>query len=184
MFKRYLVILTTIFCGFFSITGFCQEQKEGSERLLVLREAKQQKGGSVGVEAYLVGDILEVTVVARTYGAKPKIENTVLVGPKLGRLSAKVKRTVYASEEEEGAFLTKEAAGLFGLGEKEEVKKLEGALSRELYKFKVPTNKILPGKDYELRIVVARMQDIKEPMRFKFKLKGLAELILSKAKTE
>lgn len=180
MLKRYLVILITIFCGFFSIAGFCQEEKGDSERLMILREAEQKIGGSVAVEAYLIGDILEVRVVARTYGAKPKIENTILVGPKLGRLSPKVKRTVYASEEEEEPFLTKETAGLLGFGEKKEAKKLKGTLSRELYKFKLPTDKILPGKNYELRIVVGRMQEVKEPLRFKFKLKGLPELILNR----
>jgi len=175
MIKRYL-ILTMIFCGFLSFAGFCQEQKAG-ERLLVLREAEQQGRGSVAVEAYFVDGILEVTVEARTNGAKPIIENTVLVGPKLGRLSAKVKRTVYAREEEEGPFLTKEAGGLLGPGEKKNMKKLTGTLSRELYKFKIPNDMILPGKDYELRIAVGTMQESREEMRFEFTLKGLAELM-------
>lgn len=166
MAKRSL-ILTLIFLGFLAITGFSQEEKEKGNGLLVLREAQRQGDNSAAVEAYLAGKILEVTVSARTYGAHPVIQNTTLIGPGIDRISPNVKKSVYATVEESDFFSNK---------------KYPGTLIRELYKFNIPEERIVPGKDYELRVIVQRTEDTGEPARFSFILKGFPELILKQKK--
>lgn len=172
-------ILTAVIVVLFFASNFCWTQEEAvTERLLVLREAKQYGETNVAVQAYLVGDILEVTVSARIYAAKPEIDNVIIVGPKLGRLSPKTKKTLYATEEEEEPYLTTESKGLIGFGRKKRTKKAKGTLTKELFKFNIPRNKIIPGKRYELRIRIESMKIAGKFIRFKFELKNLPQLIL------
>jgi len=174
-----LAIISVLFCAIGS--SFAQE--DAAERILVLKKAQErQDNTAVAVEAYLLGDILEVTVTARMYGTKPKIYNTVLVGPKISRLSPQEKQTVYPkAEDKETTFLTEDVEpGLIRLGSKKRVqeKKLKGTLTKELYRFKIPTDKIMPGKRYELRIQVESMQESIERDRFTFELKDFPKLLL------
>lgn len=156
-------MLTIIFCGLLPVTVFCQGQKDESQRLLISSATEQQGYDSAGIEAYLVGRTLEVIVEARTSGGKPFIKDTFLEGPKLDRLVPKVNRTAYAGEVE-NVLLPREKFG--------------GTLSRNFYKFVIPADKILPGGDYKIIVIVEKMQEIAFPKKFSFKLEKLPELIL------
>lgn len=170
-------ILFILFGIVISSFGLSQAEPEDAEKVLVIKEAQKQDETFAAVEAYLQDNILEVTVIARMYATKPKIENVIVVGPKLGRLSPEMKQTLLATTEEDGAFETTEASGLFGFGKKKRTKEMIGALTRALYKFKIPREKIVSGKRYELRIRVESMQGTAAFARFKFYLKDLPELI-------
>lgn len=154
---------------------FAQGAEEG---ILILREAKQYGKTNVSAQAYLKDDILEVRVGARVYGDKPKIDNVLVVGPKLGRLSAKAKTTIYASEEAEAEIAVSESRGVLGFGARSEVRKKKGVLVREQYKFKIPKEKMVSGKRYELRIKIDSPKIDSKSIRFKFLLKDLARHIL------
>lgn len=156
---------------------FAQEDKPESG-VFVIRKAQELQETIVGVEAYLNNDILEVSVSARMHGAKPKIFNAVIMGPKLGRLSPDVRKMIFATGEEEEPFFTEELEGKFlRTSKKKESKKAAGTLTKEAMKFKIPKEKILPGKKYKLWIKVESMQNIKPIQTFKFELDNLAELI-------
>jgi hypothetical protein len=150
------------------------------ERKLVLRQAQESGNTTVAVEAYLAGDILEATVYARMYGAKPRIFNIILAGPKLGRLSPRSKETIYpkAEEEEEVSFPTTDLVGTIRFSKRTQEKAASGTLTRELSKFKVPAQKILPNKRYELRILVESMQNPGKTESFFFPLKDFDKLFL------
>jgi hypothetical protein len=155
----------------------CQEQAVDTERILIIREAEEDVDNSCAVVAYLEKDVLEVKVIARIYSAKPRIENIILVGPRLGRLSPKVKQTLLASEVEDEEFLTKPSRGILFWGKGKKMKKLStvGAVTRELYKFVIPKKRIVAGQRYELRITLNKMQRSETPIKFKFLLEGFPE---------
>lgn len=161
---------------FISGLTYCFAQEEG--KILILREAKQYGKANVSVLAYLKDDILEVTVGARVYADKPKIDNVIVVGPKLGRLSSEAKSTLYATEEDEDEIEVSESRGLLGFGARSKAKKKKGVLVKEQYKFKIPKEKIVAGKRYELRIKIDSPKIDSRSLRFKFELENLAELIL------
>jgi len=158
--------------------SFAQEE-EGIERILVLREAKQHKKTTVAVEAYLVGDVLEVTTMARMQmrTTKLRIYNILVVGPKLGRICPKTREILTATAEEEAPFSTTKLGGLIRYSEKTKEKKAKGTLTKELAKFKIPADKIIPGKRYQLWVDVQSVQKKGRPVRFKFDLENLAQLI-------
>jgi len=158
--------------------SFAQEE-EGAERILVLREAKQHKKTTVAVEAYLISDMLEVTVMVRMYAGKPSIFNVILVGPKLGRISPKTSETVTATVEDEAPFPTTKRGGFISFGKKTETKEAKGTLTKELFRFRIPTDKIVPGKRYQIWVKVqSRKGKEKGKIRgFKFDLESLAQLI-------
>jgi len=172
--KKLMIVLVCIFALYLAVSY----AGEAGKRKLILRQAQEVGKTSVAVEAYLAGDVLEVTAYARMYGTRPKIYNLILVGPKLGRLSAQAKRTVYPKSEETEADLTfpttKMDSGIISFSKKTKDKKSEGALTRELYGFKIPVDKIVPGKRYELRILIEGMQNTGQKVSFKFEFKDLA----------
>jgi len=175
--KKIMIMLICIFALYLAASY----AEEAGESKLILRQAQEVGKTSVAVVAYLTKDVLGTTVYARMYGAKPRIYNVILVGPKLGRLSAQSKETIYPKAEETDADLTfsttKLDSGIISFSKKTKDKKSAGALTRELHKFKIPVNKILPGKRYELRILIEAMQNPGQKESFKFELKDLtAEL--------
>ncbi|MFH1355406.1 MAG: hypothetical protein ABIH19_04590 [Candidatus Omnitrophota bacterium] len=154
-----------------------EEEVMVEKRILVIREAREYKDTTVGVEAYLVGYILEVEVSARVADYKPKIDNVLVVGPKLGRLSARTKEKLFTELGEEDPYLTKRDAGLLGTKEKKREKKAKGRLTRELHVFEIPAEKIKKDKRYDLRI---RLQDGEvegQYRKFEFELKDFPELV-------
>ena len=162
-----------------SILNFSFAQEEGAERILMVREAKQHKKTTVAVEAYLVGDVLEVTAMARMqkHTTKLRIYNIMVVGPKLGRICPKTREILAARTEEEAPFSTIRLGGFTGDTKKTKEKKPKGTLTKELAKFKIPADKIIPGKRYQLWVDVQSVQKKGRPMRFKFDLENLAQLI-------
>jgi hypothetical protein len=160
---RRCFILLMIFCALLSVQGFCQGQQDEGGRLFVARDTQQHGYASAGIEAYLVGRALEVTVEARTVGGKAYIVNTFLAGPKLDRLAPLVNRFAFAGERED-VILARD--------------KFEGTLSRKFYKFVIPEGKIVPGGDYQIRVIVEKQQNTLSSEKFSFKLIKLPELFL------
>lgn len=168
--KLFLVAIVGVL---FSTSIFCYAQ----EKVLVLREAKERQKTTAAVEVYLIGDILEVTVTARMYAEKPRIFSLLLVGPKLGRLSATERETLFAdSTRGEDIFLTEEIGGFIRFDEKKKEKKLKGTLTRELHKLKIPIDKVVPGKHYQLWVKVDSLQRGGKPQNFKFDLPNFPQL--------
>ncbi|MGD9014779.1 MAG: hypothetical protein PVI33_01980 [Candidatus Omnitrophota bacterium] len=158
------------------------EQKQIDEAqgpILVLYEAKERTKSAVAVEAYLIDDIFEVTVIAKMYGTKPLIHKVLVVGPKLGRLSPHERQTVYPKAEDQEAFYkTKDIeGGIIRLKKREKEKKLkQGALTKELARFKIPTDKIVENKRYQLWVKIESMQRGGRFESFKFELKDFPKL--------
>jgi len=112
------------------------------------------------------------------YSTKPRIYNIILVGPKIGRLSPKEKQVLYPQAgEEETAFLTENTnPGLISFGKKTKEKKLKGTLTKELFRFKIPVDQIMPDRRYELRIEIESMQSAGQGKKFTFKLDKLPQV--------
>ena len=176
---KRISLLVVIMSILFSVSNssYGQEQ-EAPERILLLREGKQSMRNIVAVEAYLIDDTLEVLVEARMYAEKPKINDVILVGPKLGRLHYKTRETVYATAQEEEPYEITKQDGLIALEKRKKVKEPEGTVTKELFKLKIPTDKIKQGKRYQLWVQVeSKTRAGGVPLKFKFDLKDLPELI-------
>jgi len=156
--------------------SFAQEENS-TERIPILREAKQYRETTVAVDAYLIGNNLEVTVLARMYGTKPKIYNVIVVGPKIGRMSPQTKEILYPTVEEEGLYPMTKPDGFLGLTKKTKMEKTKGTLTKELVKFKIPSDRVISGRRYQLWVKVESLQAGGEEKEFKFELKNLAELL-------
>ncbi|MFC1658822.1 hypothetical protein ACFL1D_05510 [Candidatus Omnitrophota bacterium] len=154
--------------------------EEATERILVIEEAKERTKCAVAVEVYLIDDILEVTAIAKMYTAKPLIHKVLVVGSKLGRLSPQERQTLYPKAEDQEAFYkTKDIeGGIIRLKKREKKKKLkEGALTKELIRFKIPTDKIVKKKRYQLWVKIESLQRGGQFESFKFELKDFPELV-------
>lgn len=165
--------------GIFSFLSFSFTKVQASERKMILREAQERDRTTVAVEAYLTDDILEVTIYARMYATKPKIYTAYLHGPKLGRLGFLTKEILYPKAEEEEQdliFPTKDVqGGYISFSKRTQDKKAKGALTREMVKFRIPSQKILANKRYELRVGVESMQESGKIETFRFHLKDFAQ---------
>ena len=148
--------------------------QKGSDRTIVLREAKQRRKITVAVEAYLIDDILEVAVTVRTKmrAAKLRIFKMLLVGPQLGRISPKTAETIAVTVRDEDPFPTT-------MGTKTEMKVIKGTPTKELFRFEIPADKIVPGGNYRIWVDVQNRegQDKGRIQRFKFDLESLIQLI-------
>jgi len=150
-----------------------EQIQEVAGPILVLYEAKERTKSAVAVEGYLIDDIFEVTVIAKMYGTKPLIHKVLVVGAKLGRLSPQERQTIYPKAEDQEAFYkTKDIeGGIIRLKKREKEKKLkEGALTKELARFKIPTDKIVENKRYQLWVKIESMQRGGVFESFKFEL--------------
>lgn len=176
------MLLLTIIGILFLAPLFSYAQNEDvSERNLLIRQAKEWQDTAVAVEAYLMGNILEVTIIAKMYATRPKIYNAILLGPKLGRISPKARQTLYPkAEDEELIFLTTDEVGNIRFTKRTKEKKIKGTLTKELVQFKIPTDKIMPNKRYQLWIQVEGMQGPGRRESFKFDLKDLSKFISEK----
>ena len=161
--------------------SYAQEQ-EDAEGILVLREAKEYRKTTVAAQVYLIDDILEVTVIARMYAEKPRFYKVSIVGPKLGRLSPKTREELTSMMEEETPYPTTKKGIFISFGKKTKTKKARGTLIRELFQFKIPRDKIVPGKHYQLRVAVeSKTRGGGMPVKFKFDLQDLPEFLQSRS---
>lgn len=164
---------------FTSVSSYAQEE-DAAERVLVLRQARQHRKTSAAVEAYLIGNVLEVKVVARIHRAKPRIFSLILVGPGIGRISAKERKTLFAKAKDENlSFPTDERGGFITFSARTKDKKLKGTLTRELHKIEIPVDKIRSDKRYQLWVKVESMKlgAGGKLTTFKFNLEDFPELL-------
>lgn len=178
IFAGFIVVLTALMLIFHVCPSLSQDKNPEGKSLL-LRKAEQRKDTIVAVEAYIYGNILEMTVSARMHGSKPKIFNINIIGPKLGRLSPLARQMIFADAEEEDPFLTEDLeGGHIRFSKKIKEAKAKGTLTKELITFKIPPDKIVLGKEYKLWIKVEGMQGATTIETFKFDLEGLDKLVL------
>lgn len=163
---------------FLSLTHAFAQEENSASRALVLREAKQDGKTTAAIDAYLIGDILEVKVTAKMYATKPEIANIILVGPKIGRMSPETRKTVTSSTEEDAPYPTSKRTAFISFGDKAKDKKTRSTITRELVEFKIPTDKILPDRLYQIWVKVENSQSGGEVYGFKFDLKEFPRLIL------
>jgi hypothetical protein len=166
--------------GFITLSTLVSYAQEGAPgRVLLLREAQEFEKSTVAIEAYLTDNVLEVTIIARMPGTKPKIHNAIIVGPRLGRLSCESKEVLLATVEAEEPFPTKRKDMAFiSFSKSEETKKTKGTLTRELVVFRIPNERIIKGKKYELWVQIESLQKGGKYKTFKFDLQSLGDFLL------
>lgn len=179
MHKRHLFMLAAAGLFLFCLAASSAQEASIQEKILLLRKASQRQRTTVAVEAFLTGTVLEAKIIVSMYSAKPRIYNAVIVGPGLGRLSAQEKQVLYSTADEEDLiFPTEDMLGRhLRLTKAIKEKKIEGTLSKELHRFRLPVNKIKRGKRYELWIYVESLQSSGHPEKFDFELENLPELL-------
>jgi len=172
--KKLFMLAIISILSLVSVFSYAQN---ATERKLVLRHAQERGNNTIAVEAYLINDVLEVTVYARMYATKPKIFNAILVGPKLGRLSPRSRKTLYPQAEDvEKPFSTTDVeGGIIRFSKRTQDKIAKGTLTKELINFKIPAGKIMLNRRYELRIKVESMQNPGQPQSFVFQLKDFPQ---------
>ncbi len=173
-----MAVITIVFVLSKFPFSYAQEENSAS-RTLVLRKAKQDGKTTAAIDVYLIGDILEVKITAKMYATKPEIANIILVGPKIGRMSPKTKKTVTSSTEEEVPYPTSKRGAFISFGNKARTGKTRSAITRELVEFKIPTDKIVPDRLYQIWVRIEGSQGGGEVHGFKFDLKELPRLILN-----
>lgn len=152
-----------------------QQHQDDTGRVFVVREAKDFRTTGVAIEGYLVHDIFEVKVEARMYAERPKISTVKVVGPKLGSQSFQAKEAILAGIEEEEPFETTQQQGILRVFDKrKKTKKLKGTVTKELFKIKIPADKIVEGKRYWLWVYVESKTQGGHADTFKFELKDFS----------
>jgi hypothetical protein len=163
---------------FFSPLSFCAED-DPSDRIPVIREGQQLKTTIVTVEAWLAGQILEVTVGVHRRRERMKVNDLVLTGPGLGKIRYRSRKSLPPSveDEDEETFEVTRLDGLIKFGSRTREKVPLGRLNRVLFKLKVPVDKIVSGKKYELVVEVESEEKAKRVPKFTFELEDFAEKI-------
>lgn len=166
-----------IFFAFLFLALRAHAQEDAAEQALIIREAQEAGESYVAVEGRLVDGIFEVIVTARMANTRPKIYNVIVVGPGLGRLSCESKQALLATAAEEKPFLTKKKDKAFiNLTKEEEFKVGKGTLTRESFTFRIPRDRILKEKKYELWVQIESMLEGGRYRTFKFALENFALL--------
>lgn len=180
---KKLIILSAIVHIFLMVPCFFYGQEdESSEKVILIREAKQVRQNIVAVEAYRIGEILEVKIKARMYSERPRIKNVLIVGPRLGRLSYKRKEELTLEFEEDKPFPTTKKGGFISFGKKKKTKQPEGTLTQELFRFQFPWEKIVPKKRYQLWVdIESKTRGGDRPMKFRFDLEKIHDIIPAKS---
>ncbi len=187
--KKLIVLLLAGLIVSIAMSSYAQE--EGAmEQVQIIREAKEANKNLVAVDGYLIGeDIFELTVIARMKREKPRIHNVIVVGPGLGRLSCETKEILIATTKELDPFLTKKKdKGFINFGEDEEKSSKiisksnvsKGRLSKALYRFVIPRDKIKKDKKYKLWVQILSSQRGSKYKTYKFDLENFAQLVLSR----
>jgi len=155
-----------------------EETKEEMQgRISVIREAKIFRKKNVAVDAHLVdGDVLEIMVEARIYAQKPRINDVLVSGPKLGKEHYIARKTIVAGVDEPEAFEVTKEHGWLVFGKRKKVRELEGTLTKELFKIKIPKEKIVCKKKYQLWVEIESKTQGGRAEKFKFKLKDFPSL--------
>jgi hypothetical protein len=181
---KRVFFLAVVMSIVFSLPDFSLEQTtEATHRILLIRKARVGRQGAVAVEVYLIGDVLEVKVIGKLYDTrtKPSIEEIRVAGPRLGkRLSPQERRTLHPTVEDDKAFYKAEdiKGGIIRIIEGKKVKgRKESELTNELIRFKIPTGRILPGRNYQLWVELQNKETEKKPETFRFGLKNFSTLI-------
>jgi len=152
--KRLVFLSVVIFILSCIFNSSYAGQSDISRPALVIREGRQLKKTTVAVEGYLYDNILEVKVEVRMYAERPKIIDVMLVGPRLGRVHYKTREDIPVSLEEEDPYLVTKVDGLISFSKRTKEKTPKGTLTKELFKIKVPVEKIQIGKRYQLWVEV------------------------------
>lgn len=170
----FTIFMIIIFCLVLTITsvGLYAAEKE-----LVIRQAMEDSKGAAAVEGYLEGDIFEVKVSARMTKGRPSVKNVTLIGPGIGTLVPTTVKQVYASLEEEAPYETTKIGGFIAFSGRESTKRLKGGVSRKLFKFIIPGDKIVEGGKYYLKVKINSVKQKNglpgKATRFKFYLEKL-----------
>lgn len=174
--KLFLLMLSFLIASLSASYGYSQEIEE-TDKVLIIREAKQVRRDIVAIEGWLSGEILEVRVEVRMYSERPKIGNVALVGPGIGRLSYIRKEEIPLSLEEADPYQITKKGGLLSFGKKKRTEKPKGTLTQELFKIKIPVNKIIPGKNYQIWVDVESKTTAGRAQKHKFKLKDFSKFL-------
>ncbi|MFH1622501.1 MAG: hypothetical protein ABIA97_05195 [Candidatus Omnitrophota bacterium] len=146
-------------------------------RIPVIREAKIFRNKNVAVDAHLVdGEVLEIMVEARIYAQKPRINDVLVSGPKLGKERYIARKTIVAGVDEPEPFEVTKEHGWVVFGKRKKVRELEGTLTKELFKIKIPKDKVVCGKKYQLWVEIESKTEGGRAEKFKFKLKDFPSL--------
>ncbi|MFH1655550.1 MAG: hypothetical protein ABH954_02945 [Candidatus Omnitrophota bacterium] len=174
------IILLALIASLFAtpLLAFAQEEVS-HEGILVLHKAQKRQKDYCAVIVYLIEDILEVTIIATMYATKPHVYNVTFVGPGVGRMSPQERQTLMPTvEDKELLFVTRDKeGGILRFSKRESKKKIKGTLTKELVKFKIPTDKIKEKKRYELKIKIESSQRPGQFKNFDFDLEKLHEAI-------
>lgn len=183
--KWFFVVMGSIFI-LMSVRSYAQDKAQerpvdaqGAAGVFVLRQAKEFRNKSVAVEGYLIGEIFEIKVEARIAREKPRIANVTLIGPRLGRQSYQTRETILAGIGEDMPIETTQEQGLLRvLSPRKKTKKLEGAVTKELFKIRVPAEKIVKGKRYWLWVDVESTTEGGQTEKFRFELEDFPALLM------
>ena len=172
--KGFIVAGVVVLISLLSISEVASEEK-----VLVLRQAREERGGAAMVEVHLVGNVLEAKVSIRMFRTKPKIANVILVGPKIGRMSPTSIKEILATLEDEAPYETIKRGGFITFDENKKTKDLQGTVVRKMFKFKIPPEKIIPGGKYQLWVKSKEEGYNRRGKRlsYKFDLEKLPQLI-------
>lgn len=174
---RVICIIGLIcFIGTGVFVSYPEQETTGS--ILVIREGKQLKKTTVAVDVRLIEDVLKIKVETRMHAERPKITDVILVGPGIGRVHYVTREDVPPSVEEEEPYPITKEDGFITFRKRTKLKTPKGTLAKELFKLKVPVEKIVPGKRYQLWVEVeSKAKRGKKSKKFKFNLENLAELV-------
>jgi len=153
----------------------------------VHREAIDIQGDIVAVETSLVGeDLLEAKVTGFMKQSRPRLENIVLMGPGVGRLSPTTRQVLRAGLEKDPPYPTKRS-GLLVMNQGSE-RTAEGALIRERCQYQLPLEKVREAirkkgekARYEFEVKMTSANRGGNFKRYEFSLETLPELILSES---
>jgi len=174
---RFLFSLLAALSILFSFPSLSFSQDHNQpEKKFIIREGKQVRDNVVAIEAYRIGDILEVKVEARMYAQRPRIKNVLIVGPRIGRVSYKRKEEIPLEFEEEDPYLITKERGILSLRKRSKTKQPKGTMTKELFKIDVPWDKIVEGKRYQLWVDVESKTSGQRPLKFRFDLDNLSEV--------
>ena len=110
--------------------------------------------------------------------ALPGLVDGVIKSDSMTPISAATIGKLFADDDDEEPFVTTKKKAFIEIGKTTKEKKLKGAVTKEIFSFKIPKGKIVPGKTYQLRIRIENSQTPGNPVNFIFKLKELSKLIL------
>jgi hypothetical protein len=175
MSKRPYLILAAITAVFIAITA-CALETDATERIRVIREAKEDSEAAVAVEGFTEKDIFSVKVTVRIEGATPNIYSVLLVGPNLGRMSPTSIESLYAVTEQEEPYQTIMRGAFISFGNDAKSKSLQGRVTRKRAEYRIPAGTIKPEGDYQIWVRVESSKKRGRITTYRFDLEEFPEL--------